>query len=345
MTETFPFVSIVMPIRNEAKSILAALDSLAAQDIPTDRMEIVIADGMSSDETRANVLTFQKDHPSLEVLVIDNPRKIVPIGLNLAIQASKGEFILRADGHTIFPNNYVRLCVLTLKSTNAANVGGRMVAMGETSFGKAAALATSSPFGIGGAFFHYGSHGAWVDSVYLGCWSREIFRTIGLFDEELVRDQDDEFNYRLRSHGGRIWFNPDIQSRYTSRSSPKSLFKQYFQYGFWKVRVLQKHPGQMSPRQFVPPVFVLSLLVSLVLSLAVPWAWWVLAGIVGAYLLANLTASLLTALRTRLHAPWLLPLAFSILHLAYGLGFLVGLVRFAGRWGDKIGKVPQETLV
>jgi len=341
MTESFPFVSIVMPIRNESACILAALESLAAQDYPPNQMEILIADGLSTDGTRTLVSDFRTAHPSLSIQLMDNPQRIVPAGLNLAIRASRGELIMRADGHTIFPENYIRLCVMTSKSMRCENVGGRMLAVGETSFGEAASVAASSPFGVGGALFHYGSRAAWADSVYLGCWPSEIFRSSGLFDEELVRDQDDEFNYRLRSHGGRIWFNPEIHSRYIARSTPGSLFRQYFQYGFWKVRVLQKHPKQMSPRQFVPPLFVLTLLCSVVLALLVPWGWYILAGVAGIYLIANLAAAIKNGRGHKPEVVLLLPLAYAIIHLSYGLGFLVGLFRFARRWKDKVGKVPE----
>lgn len=341
MTESFPFVSIVMPIRNESVCILAALESLAAQDYPVDQFEIVIADGISTDGTRELVSGFQAAHPTLQFQLIDNPQKIVPTGINLAIRASKGELILRADGHTTFPEDYVRQCVMTLKSMNCENVGGRMLAVGDTDFGEAASTATSSPFGVGGALFHYGTYGAWVDSVYLGCWPREVFRSVGLFDEELVRDQDDEFNYRLRSHGGRIWYNPEITSTYSPRNSPGSLFKQYFQYGFWKVRVFQKHPRQMSPRQFVPPLFVLALLSAVALAFAVQWGWYALVGLLGVYLFACLAAAFFYGKGQKTVVILLLPLAYTIIHTSYGLGFLIGLLRFANRWNDKLGKVPE----
>lgn len=180
-----------------------------------------------------------------------------------------------------------------------------------------------------------------VDSVYMGAWPIDVFKRVGLFDEGLVRDQDDEFNYRLRENGGKIILNPEITSVYTTRSTPFSLWRQYFQYGFYKVRVLQKHPRQMSIRQFVPPGFVLSLLAGLILAVILPWGWIPLFVIAGGYLAANLTASLITAVKKGWKHLWLLPVTFVILHLSYGLGFLCGLVKFWNRWGDKVGKVPQ----
>jgi hypothetical protein len=166
-----------------------------------------------------------------------------------------------------------------------------------------------------------------------------VFETIGLFDEELVRDQDDEFNYRLREAGGKILLSPKIKSEYTVRSSPGALWKQYFQYGFWKVRVLQKHPRQMRPRQFVPPAYVLSLLISIFLTLS-PVTRSLSFVVPLIYLLANLSASLYTASKRGWRYLPLLLVTFAILHLSYGSGFLVGLLKFWNRWGDKVGKTP-----
>jgi hypothetical protein len=159
----------------------------------------------------------------------------------------------------------------------------------------------------------------------------------------MVRNQDDEFNYRLRKAGGRILLSPKIKSTYTPRSTPRSLWRQYFQYGFWKVRVLQKHPQQMQSRQFVPLAFVSALLGSALLALVQPWGLWLLALVLGAYGLANLATSLWLARRKGWSHLLRLPPVFAILHLSYGLGFLVGLLKFWNRWGDKstkVGSVP-----
>ncbi len=343
-TVNHPFISLLLPIRNEENYIEACLKSLRAQDYPADRMEILVAVGLSTDNTRQIVANWMKQDPRIRIY--DNLKQIVPSGLNLLIPQAKGDILIRVDGHCVLASDYVSKCVRHLLEDGVDGVGGPMHSIGQDVISQVTAVAMSSKFGVGNSSFRTETGlTKLADTVPFPAYTRSIIEKVGLYDEELVRNQDDEYNYRIRAAGGKILLADDVRSEYFSRGSFTKLWKQYFQYGFWKVRVLQKHPGQMSPRQFVPPIFVLSLLVALVLSLAVPWAWWVLAGILGAYLLANLTASLLTALRTRLNAPWLLPLAFSILHLAYGLGFLVGLVRFAGRWGDKIGKIPRETLV
>ncbi len=333
-----PTVSILMPIHNERSHILQCFSAIIHQEYPPELLEILVADGMSTDGTRDIIKNYQVDCPNLKI--IDNPPGIVSTGLNQAVRNSHGEIIIRVDGHTVIAPDYVRQCVDALQRSGADNVGGRMDAVGQGAFAQGVAIATSSPFGVGGARFHYSDQEEWVDTVYMGAWPREVFERIGLFDEELVRDQDDEFNYRLREHGGKILLNPSIQSQYYVRSTPITLWKQYFQYGYWKVRVLQKHPRQMRLRQFIPPIFVASLIISALISVFNPIGVYILIAIVALYLLTNLTASILTSAKSGWHHLPLLPVCYSILHLSYGLGFLIGLVRFANRWGDKVGKTP-----
>jgi glycosyltransferase involved in cell wall biosynthesis len=315
------------------------------QDYPAEKMEILVADGMSVDGARQIIQEYQHNHNNLRL--IDNPGKIVPIGINAALKQANGEIVLRVDGHTLIAPDYVSQCVAALQRSGAENVGGRMDAVSDGAFGQAVALATSSPFGVGGARFHYSDKEEWVDTVYLGAWKRETFSRIGLFDEELVRDQDDEFNYRLREQGGKILLVPSIKSIYTVRGAPDKLWKQYFQYGFWKVRVLQKHPRQMRPRQFVPPLLALAVWLTVlwvwiysVFSLWSPVSLMPLTFILIAYHLVALIASLYTAAKKGWRYLPLLPLVFGILHFAYGFGFLTGLVKFWNRWNDKVGKAP-----
>jgi glycosyltransferase involved in cell wall biosynthesis len=332
-------ITIILPINNESRYILSALDSILAQDYPPEEVEILVADGMSTDGTREIVQEYIQKDPRIRM--IDNPGKIVPTGMNLALRQARGDIIIRVDGHTQIAPDYVKNCVELLEAYGAENVGGRMVAVGQTAFARAVAAATSTPFGVGGSRFHYSEKEEEVDSVYMGAWPKSVFYTIGLFDEELVRDQDDEFNYRLRKHGGRIILSPRIKSEYTVRSTPAALWKQYFQYGFWKVRVFQKHPGQMSLRHFIPAAFVTSLIGSMLLTLLYSWGWLVLAATAGSYLVANFAASFLAARKKGWSNLPLLPVAFAIIHLSYGIGFLAGLFKFANRWGDKNGKVPN----
>jgi succinoglycan biosynthesis protein ExoA len=334
-----PYVSVIMPVYNEANYIDRSLGAVLSQDYPADKFEVLVVDGISTDPTWERIRQLSAEHPGIVLRMLENPDGIVPTGLNHAIAQAKGSVIVRVDGHTVIAPDYLRQCVAALASSGAENVGGRMRAIGTNSFGRAVAVATSSSFGVGGGRFHLSDQEEWVDTVYMGAWPRRAFREVGLFDEELVRDQDDEFNYRLRASGGKILLHPKIRSQYTVRSSPLALWRQYFQYGLWKVRVLQKHPRQMSSRQFVPPAFVFSLFVSILLALfAIPRPLSFIVPLL--YLFANLLAATYTASKQGWkYLPWL-PITFAILHVSYGSGFLIGLFKFWNRWGDKSGKVP-----
>jgi len=325
-----PYVSVLMPVRNESVFIERSLTAVLSQDYPSDRMEVIVADGLSADNTRQIINQISAQYSNVQL--IDNPRGIVATGLNAALRIAKGDVIIRVDGHTIINSDYVRECVSLLKESGADNVGGRMCAVSESRFGSAVAAATSSRFGVGGALFHYLEREEWVDTVYLGAWPRDIFRTVGTFDEEMVRNQDDEFNYRLRAAGGRILLSPRIRSSYFNRSTARSLWKQYFEYGFWKVRVFQKHPRQMQPRQFVPAFFILLLAHLVLTSPVIRGSRLMLLATCLAYLTGNLTASTVAAAR----AGWrLLPVistSFMVIHFAYGCGFLAGLFRLWNRW-------------
>jgi glycosyltransferase involved in cell wall biosynthesis len=339
--ENHPAVSILLPIRNESIYIERGLRAILAQDYPADCMEFLIADGMSTDNTRAMIQSFAARHPQLQIHLLDNPGKIVPTGMNVALRQAKGEIIIRVDGHCLIARDYVSRCVEHIRRDGVEGVGGPMESIGESHMAKVIALGMSSPFGVGNSAFRTVSGRTMLaDSVPFPAYTREIIERAGLYDEELVRNQDDEYNYRIRKLGGKILLAEDVRSTYFSRTSLKGLWRQYFQYGYWKVRVLQKHPLQMSLRQFIPPAFVLALFCSALLAFAA--ALRPLSLIVPAtYLLANLSASVITSAKKGWRHLLLLPLIFTILHLSYGLGFLVGLLKFAHRWGDRRGKVPD----
>ena len=334
-----PFVTLLMPIRNEEAYIRRSLEAVLNQNYPQDHMEILIADGMSTDLTRQIVQEYQKKHPNFRL--IDNTGRIVPTGLNRIIPLAKGNILIRVDGHCEIAPDYVCRCVEHLQRDGVDGVGGPMNTIGETPLSRTIALAMSSKFGVGGSAFRtVTGQTMLVDSVPFPAYTREIVQKAGLYDEELVRNQDDEYNYRLRGLGAKILLAADVKTTYYSRGSLKKLWKQYFQYGFWKVRVLQKHPLQMRPRQFVPLAFVAALIGSVLFSMVFSWGWVTLLAVAGTYLLANLAASGITASKNGWGHFLLLSLVYAILHLSYGLGFLVGLVKFVHRWGDKQGKVP-----
>ncbi len=338
-----PFISVIMPIRNEGTFIKRSLEAVFAQDYPTDKMEILVVDGRSTDNTRELVSELQSRHPTLKLL--DNPGMIVPIGMNIALRESRGEIIVRVDGHCEIAEDYVRRCIEHLQEDGADGVGGPIETIGESYLAQAIAVAMSSPFGVGGAAFRtIEDRKMYVDTVAFPAYTRKAIEKAGLYDEEFVRNQDDEYNYRLRKLGGKILLTPDIRSRYYSRGSLRKLWRQYFQYGYWKVRVMQKHSRQMRPRQFAPPLFVVALLLSAILT-AIPatrsMGAIALAAVGGSYLVANLAASFVIAYRNGWSYLPIMPPAFAALHTGYGAGFCLGLLRFSRRWGDHGGNVPK----
>jgi glycosyltransferase involved in cell wall biosynthesis len=330
--ETLPLVSVIMPVRNEANYIARSLQAVLAQDYPARRMEIIVADGCSTDDTVACVRALQATHPNLHL--VDNPGRIAPTGLNAALAHASGEIIVRVDGHCEIATDYVRRAVEHLLRDEVDGVGGPLETVGETARSRMIARAMSSPFGVGGSAFRTVSDKTMLtDTVAFPAYTRSIIERAGHFDEELVRNQDDEYNYRLRKLGAKILLATDVRCRYYSRSSFRSLWRQYFQYGFWKVRVMQKHPRQMQLRHFVPPAFVAALLLSLLAAPFTRAGLWLFLLVYGSYLLVNLGAALSVARQSGSEKAYLLPAAFATLHVSYGAGFLLGLVRFCRRWG------------
>ena len=343
----FPYVTVVMPIRNEAGYIERSLSAVLAQDYPLDCVEVLVVDGMSTDSTReiiqqtlehSDIPTSQHVNVQLIVQLIDNPARIVPTALNIGLRHARGDIIIRVDGHCEISPDYLRRCVELLRETGADCVGGPMVTVGETGVARAIAIAQSSLFGVGGVTFRSGrKRPGYVDIVAFGAYRREVFDRIGGFDEELVRNQDDEFNFRLIQAGGKIWLDPSIRSVYYSRASLRGLWRQYFQYGVYKVRVIQKRGAVPSWRFLVPGAFVLGLLGSLLLALITGQPLWALS-VAGPYAVANGLASLWIARRDWRTMP-VLPLAFLTLHLAFGTGCLWGL----WRWRRKRRRQKERT--
>jgi succinoglycan biosynthesis protein ExoA len=328
-----PLVSVIMPVRNEQKAIRRSLAAVLAQDYPRDRLEVLVADGMSVDGTRTSVNEIAAR--DARVRLVDNPTRIMASGFNTGMRLARGEVLVMLGGHTEIHPDYVRNCVGHLRQGKAECVGGPINTVGQTSWAAAIALALSSRFGVGGVAFRLGANKEkYVDTVGFGAYTREIIEHAGPLDEELVRNQDDEYNYRLRKLGGRILLVPDVHLSYYSRSSLRALWCQYFQYGYWKVRVMQKHPRQMQLRHFVPPAFVAALLTSLLLVPLSAVGTWLFGIVAGSYVVGNLGASLITVRKGKWRLLPLLPVSFATLHLSWGLGVLVGLVRFWNRWGD-----------
>ena len=326
-----PQVSIIVPCRNEATWIARCLESIEQNDYPKDRLEVLVADGMSDDGTREIAETFARQHPYVRVL--ENPRKIAPAALNLGIAAARGAVVMRMDAHNEYPPDYVSSLVGWLEKSGADNVGGAWVtrAASDAAMARAIAVAVSHPFGVGNAHYRFGTAAPrQVDTVPFGCYRREVFDRIGLFDEELVRNQDLEFNLRLRKAGGTILLVPGVVSYYHARDSLSKLWRMYYQYGYFNPLVTRKLGGRMTLRQLVPPLFILSLAVAVPLALVrgVPWTWLPLAVVAAAYGGAVAACCLAAAPRHGLRCALSLALVFPTLHFSNGLGSLKGAIDF-----------------
>jgi len=268
-----PFVSVIVPCRNEAAFIERCLESILASDYPSDRMEVVVADGMSTDGTRGLLAGLAAREARLRV--IDNPEGKTPVALNLAIAAARGEILVRFDGHAAMPPDYVRRCVDLLESSCADNAGGSMRTLAQTGglFAGPIAAALGSRFGVGNASYRIGSSRAGprpADTVFGGCWRRELFSRLGGFNEQLRRGQDLEFNLRLRRAGGTIMLDPAIVCDYYARSSLASLWKHSFSNGAWAVLPFAwTDLVPVRPRHLVPLAFV----AGLAIFCALPFPW------------------------------------------------------------------------
>jgi succinoglycan biosynthesis protein ExoA len=317
-------VSVIVPCRNEVRRIQAFLQSLLAQELDADLdCEFLIADGMSHDGTRTILTEWQSRLKAL--VILDNENKTVSTGLNTAIARARGEIIIRMDVHAEYAPDYIRQCVIALDRTGADNVGGPALTRGVTYIERAVCAAYHSAFGCGGALFHKPNYEGYVDTVTYGCWRKSTFEKVGLFDEELVRNQDDELNLRLIRQGGKIWQTPKIRSWYYPRSSLRALVRQHIQYGYWKVRVIQKHRALASWRHLVPGAFAATLFLLGASALFLTLSANALVAVLTVYGLAGIVAGLLACGRNNLSLVPVMPLVFASYHVPYGIGFLGGL--------------------
>lgn len=321
-----PFISVVVPCRNEARFIKCCLESILAGDYPSSRLEVIVADGLSDDGTRRIIEELQVREPRLRL--VDNLKRTTPAALNRAIEAAKGEIILRMDAHARIATDYARKCVEKLCSSGADNVGGIMhtVAVRDGVMARALVAAISHPFGVGNSRFRtHSSEPIWVDTVFGGCYRRDVFDRVGFFNEDLARGQDMEFNLRLRRAGGRILLDPAIESWYYSRSDLGSFLAHNWTNGVWAIMPFAWSEGvPVTFRHLVPMCFAVVLIAALFLA---PLLF---LGILTLYAAAATAAALHTAVR---HRDWALvfglPVCFAALHLPYGFGSLWGGIRVA----------------
>ncbi len=325
-SQSNPLVSIVLPCRNEQGYIQACLQSILQQEPPAGGLEILVADGMSTDGTREYLQQIAREQPQIRVL--DNPGRIVSTGLNAAIRAARGEIIVRMDAHTIYAPDYVRQCLAVLSETGADNVGGPMQTTATTIMERAIRAVFHSTCAVGGARSHQAGYEGYVDTVIYGCWNKAVFERIGNFDEELVRNQDDEHNLRLVRAGGKIYQSTRIRSWYHVRGSLQALFRQYMQYGYWKVLVIRRHHTPASWRHVVPGTFLACLCLLAALGLFWTPAWWGAVALAVLYAATALAAAVVIAARTSWILLPVLPVVLGCFHFGYGYGFLRGILDF-----------------
>jgi succinoglycan biosynthesis protein ExoA len=324
-----PFLSIIIPCRNEVRFLGRCLDSILGAGYPESRMEVLVVDGGSTDGTRE--LVRARAAGDARVRMLDNPQGSTPWALNHGIDAAAGEIIVRIDAHSAVSTNYFARCVSYLESSGADNVGGLMRTLPQDSgwFAEPIVAALSHPFGVGNSYFRIGSSGPrWVDTVFGGCWRREVFERVGRFHTDLRRSQDMEFSLRLKAAGGRTLLVPDVQSDYYARSRMGAFWKHNFVNGEWAILpFVYSNVIPVSLRHLIPLLFVAALAAGMAL---LPWTGWLLAAVAGPYAIANLAASM--GMAARLRRPWqgvLMPIVFLSLHLSYGAGSISGLFRAA----------------
>ena len=318
MTEQFsPSVSVIMPVRNAAGTLKSTIDSILNQTY-SGIIEIILSIGPSNDQTLIIAENLQELDPRIKI--IENTSGKTAEGLNLAAQIASGQYFARVDSHCLLPENYVKLAVGRITETGAGNVGGIQKAVGKSIFQKSVAAAMSSKFGVGNSKFHYGGSEGPTDTVYLGFYNSELFRELSGFDEELIRNQDYELNIRIRKSGRLVWFTPELHVVYFPRRNLVSLAKQYFGYGTWKRKVILKHPESLKLRQIIAPAFVSALLLSVILGLSFNNLLLIFPIIyASAVILATLSIRGINLI-VRLG----LFVAFPIMHIFWGLGFLIG---------------------
>lgn len=322
-----PSVSVIMPIRNERGFIEEAIRALLAQERPPASLEIVVVDGMSDDGTREIVTRLAAEDPRVRLL--DNPQRIVSSALNIGIAATTSEVIIRVDGHTRVAPDFIRSNLeLLAEHPEASSVGGPIAHRGKTLLARGIAAAMSSRFGVGGASHRNEDYEGYAEGAVFPAFRRTIFDVVGLFDEALVRNQDDEFNFRITNGGGKIYISPRVKHDYFVRGSLKALARQYLQYSYWKVAVFRKHKKVISARHLAPVVFVVGAPVCVAAAPVMPIA---LAPL-GAYATLLLSTAAATAIRERsIRVGAITGVAIATMHVAYGTGTLLGIVAPPGK--------------
>ena len=336
-----PFISVILPVRNEEKFITACVASIFSQDYPAELMEVIFVDGRSEDRTVAMLTEMQKAHP--QIVVLDNPNRTVPYAMNIGIRHSRAEIIVRLDAHAEYPPDYIRLSVETLLTKDCDNAGGVFETRGRGFMGEAIAEMLKTPLGVGNATYRLTQEDGYVDTVPFGCWRRELFDRIGGFDERMTRNQDNELNFRIRKNGGKVYLNHNIRVLYYCRDTLRGIMKMGYMNGKWNVITMTLVPGSMGVRHFVPLAFVVSTIALVLLTLltrsmlfggllALEW---------GAYLLLDFFyASTIAREKGSRFFP-VEVILYPAFHFAYGFGSMAGIAslpRFIRAEREKKGK-------
>jgi succinoglycan biosynthesis protein ExoA len=330
LTDTMPSVSIIIPCYNEQATICQLLGAIYAQTYPRADIEVIIADGMSTDGTRKEIGAFSKSHPDLHILIIDNPKQQIAAALNCALKESRGKIIIRLDGHSIPYPDYIERCVVDLDSSLGDNVGGvwEIHPGSETWVARSVSTAAAHPLGVGDALYRHSDKPAEVDTVPFGAFKRELLALVGFFDETLLTNEDYEFNTRIRKMGGKIWLDPSIRSIYFARSTFIDLAKQYFRYGYWKWQMIRRYPTSLRWRQGLPPLFVSSLLVIGILGVFMRFFRILLTTEIIIYTCVLTAVGIHSAYKYKKFSLVLgLPLAIATMHISWGIGFLWSMIK------------------
>src|SRR5579864_2587226 len=326
----YPPVSVVMPVRNEERHLAESVRHVLGQDYPGP-LELVLAVAPSTDRTEQIARDLQAGEA--RITVVANPSGKIPAALNVAVRTARHQVIARIDGHALFPPGYLRTAVAVLAETGAADVGGVMAAEGQSPFERAVAWGMTSKAGVGSAGWHTGGQAGPADSVYLGVYRREMIEQAGGWDEEMLRAEDWELNYRIRARGGLVWFTPGLQVTYRPRENVRRLGAQYFHYGRWRRVIVREHPETASFRYLAPPVAAalvtlgslagLAGLIGLAAGAPAAVAWLTAGLVIPLTYLAGITAvsvALSGDQSARVRAQ--LPLILAVMHMGWGAGFL-----------------------
>jgi glycosyltransferase involved in cell wall biosynthesis len=315
-------VTIVMPAYNEERYIAACIASVQAQDYPANRIEILVCDGRSTDRTRDILATLAAADPRIHV--IDNPARLQAAGLGLLVKHARGDVIVRMDVHCEYAPDYVRRCVETLERTGADNVGGAQRAKAKTGFQRAVCAALLSPLGVGGARYRSADAEGFVDTVFLGAFRRKVFETVGLWDPGAITNEDSELNQRILEAGGRIYLSRDIHVHYFPRNSFADLARQYYKYGRGRARTLLKLGS--FPR--ISPALPFLMVTGAAVMLALPPLWPLVPAAAVTYALATGAEAVRVGRSLGVRGGSTVWAIFPTIHVAHGLGFASGLVRY-----------------